>query len=551
MKVYQALCHALAAENVEVLFGLMSEDNMNFMVELNELYGDRIKIIGARHEQNAMAMADGYHQATGGLGVCSVGRGPGIAQTGTTLVSAAKRRSKLLIIVPDVPISNPHDIKRFSQSDFLASVGVEVVPVRSKATLAEDTRTAFRKARCGNGPVALSIPWDVLDSDMDTADWSYSPAPNPVTARNQRLQPDPEKVKEAAALLASSERPPVIIAGRGAVISGAKEAIETLAERTGAMLATTLQGKDLFAGHPFNIGIIGTFATTLAAEFVSRADCVLAIGASLNPYTTHNGQLLARPRVIHIDADDSQIHAMTPAELGIVADARAAVEAITQELEREGINRRNLFWTDALRQQIAAVDPLWDGQQHWPEIPGTLDPRDFVAELNRILPPDRLIVADAGHFMRWVIDGLNIGHPDNMIWTADFASIGQGMGTAIGAAVASPGRPVILMSGDAGFMMAVQELDTAVRYGIPLTVIVMNDEALGSEFHNLRKAERPATLSCIPTPDIATVARAFGARGLTISKIEEVPLIAEHIDPKAPPLVVDVRINREVRHRSK
>ncbi|HEY8450399.1 MAG TPA: thiamine pyrophosphate-binding protein [Bacillota bacterium] len=550
MKVYEALAHAVAAEGVDTLFGLMAEDNMNFMVELNELYGDRIRIIGASHEQNAMAMADGYARASGRLGVCSVGRGPGIAQTGTTLVSAAKRRSKLLVIVPDAPVSNPHDIKRFRQSDFLESLGVAVVPVRGSRTLAADVRQAFKAARAGRGPVALSIPWDLLDGDFEGS-WSYEPATEPVTPYSQRLQPDAEKIREAAAILAASERPPIILAGRGAVTSGAKEAIERLAERLGALLATTLQGKDLFAGHPYNLGVIGTFATTLAADFIARSDCVLAVGCSLNNYTTHSGQLLMRPQVIQIDADPARIEAVTPVDLAIVADAKAAVEALEQELEREGVNRAARFWTDALRQQIAAVTPIHDGVRDWPDTPGTMDPRDFIVELDRILPENRLIVMDGGHFVRWVIDGITVGHPDNMVWTLDFAAIGQGLGAAIGAALARRDRHTVLIAGDAGFMMAIQELETAVRYGVPLTVIVMNDQALGSEFQNLRKAGRPVALSCIETPDLASVARSFGARGLTVRSLDEVPYIAEHIDPSGTPLVVDARINREVRHRSK
>lgn len=553
MRVYEAIAEAVVAEQVDVVFGLMSEDNMNLIVEMREKWSDRLRLVNARHEQNAVAMADGYSRATGRVGVCSVGRGPGIAQTGTTFVGAKKRRSKILVIVPDAPVGKPHDIKRFDQVKYLESVGVRVVPCRTAATVAEDLALAFKLAQDGEGPVAFNIPWDILDGTLAVDAWHYTPSTLPVTAHDQRIEPDAEKIAEAAAWLASTERPPIIVAGRGAVASGAKAAIEALAERLGALLATTLQAKDYFADHPYNLGIMGTFATEAAADFFRRSECVLAVGCSLNTYTTHDGGLLRNTRVIQIDNDPRRIEAVTPVDLGIVADAKTAVEALIHQLDADGINRSATFWTQAVREQIAASPPIEIRKGDFPEMPDTVDPREFVVALDRILPPNKLLVTDGGHFVRWVIDGIRIDHPDDMIWTLDFAGIGQGLGNGIGAAMARPDRPVVVICGDAGFMMAVQEVETAVRYNVPLTIIVMNDEALGSEYQNLVKLNRPTEMSVVTTPDLADVARAMGARGLTVRSIDEVPAIAEHMDysGKQPPLVVDVRVNRHVMHRSK
>lgn len=553
MKVYQAIADAIVKEGIRDVFSLMAEDTANLMVELYERYSDQVRVISARHEQMAMAAADGYARSTGRVGLCVVGRGPAIAQTATTLVGARKRRSKLLVIVPDTPTNRPHDIKRFDQVAFLRSTGVRIVQSRGARTLAADLAKAFQWARDGGGPVVFNIPWDILDGELGSDAFTYEPLPDAFTPRQQRVHPDPELVDMAVAHLLATERPPIIVAGRGAVASDAKDDLIGLAERVGGLLATTLAAKDYFHGHPFNLGVVGSLAIDNTLDMVRRSDVILAVGCSLNMETTFNGQLFEHATVIQIDAVPDSIQAMTPVSLGIIADAKAGIQAINQKLDAEGGDlraRAARFWTDAVREQIAAAQPIQIVEgDHEPE-PGKLDPRQVILTLDRILPPDRRVTLDAGHFSRWVVDGLRIQHPQRFVWTADFAAIGQGLGNAIGVQTAYPDEPTFAICGDAGFTMAMPELETAVRHRLPLTVFIMNDSSLGSEYHMLLKLRRPTEPSVIETPEYAEVAKALGARGVTVRSLEELEAVPAHFPkPGDGPLLVDIKITRRVTHR--
>lgn len=554
MNTHDAVLDALALHDVGTIFTLLAEDTMGLLSTLAEDWSDQFRLIHTRHEQGAVAMADGYSRVSGDIGVCLVGRGPAIAQTGSGLLTARRRGSKLLVLVPTSPVSERYDLKRYQQETYLESTVGEVSTITSHETLVEDLREAFRHLHAGRGPVAVQVPWDLLDSDREIPDTHESHTGDGLAweSRPSRPSPDDELVSEAVEHYLDSDatRQPVIVAGRGAVESEAKAAIEHLADRMDAALATTIQAQGYFADHPFSVGFVGTFGSSLANEFLSESDFVVAIGCSLNPHTTDSGHLLDGATVVHVDADRTNIGRYHPVDLGIEGDARATVEVLVAELERSNIDRSGSFWTDSRRRQIQESTALDDGP--FPDQPGTIDPRDLVRELDSALPEERLLIGDGGHFLRWVLDGIEIGHPSDFIWTLDFGSIGLGLPVGIGAAWAETRRKPVAFCGDAGFMMSLQELDTAVRNEIPLSVIVMNDEGLGTEYHSLLTSGQHAELSMIDSPDIAAVAAGFGAESYTVRSVKDVRAVADGLN-RTPdgPVVYDCRVNREVRHRSK
>lgn len=551
MQGYELLIETLKDEGITDIFGLMAEDTMNLMSEIEEHHADDITITHARHEQGAMAMADGYARATNDISVGVVGRGPAVAQTGTSLVTARKGGSNVVLLVPTSSSTESYDIKAFEQEAYLRSTIENVETVHSPETFHTRLADVFREARHGNGPIALQIPDNILNDEVPPSTNNRLPESRPPTP--PAIEPDDTAISDAIDLYLDSDAtvPPLILAGRGAVAADAKDELIALAERTSGLLATTLQTRGFFADHPFSIGFIGTWGGNLANEHLADADCIFAVGCSLNPKTTDNGRLFRDDaKVIHIDANADAINRYLGVNLGVVGDAKQATNRLVEELKERDIHRDGALWSDRLENRIAATPALDDDE--FPSQPDTMDPRDVIKTINDLIPEDRLVTTDGGHFTRWVVDGIETPSHNKFIWTLDFASIGQGLGGSIGATVARPSLPSVLFTGDAGFLMAIQELDTAARHEIPITVVIMNDSSLGSEYHNLAKTGGYTESALMATPDFATIAEGFGAEGYTITDIDSLRAREDvFTDSRDTPVVLDCHINPDVRHRSK
>jgi len=555
MKAHEIVLELLYEAGVDKIFTLMSEDTMSLMSKIETEWDEQIQMIKTRHEQGAVAMADGYARAGNDFGVCLVGRGPAVAQTGTALVTARKKGSNMLVITPEAPLSDEYDIKDFEQEAYLRSTAGEVVSIRSHDTLVSDFQEAVRRVKIGDGPVVVQVPWDLFDAEMsaptDLGNVGF-PDPDRTDGVSGHTHPDDDLIEEAVDMYldANAFQPPVIIAGRGAMQAGAKEAIEEFAERTSALLATSLQGRNYFDDHPYYLGFTGSWGTNLANEYANESDLVFAVGVSLNPYTMDKGHVLGDDTtLIHIDANPESIGRYTDVDLAIPGDARVTIDALSEALEHEGIDREGELWSEDLKIRIEESSPMND--RDYPEVPGTIDPRDLVVTLDELIPQDKKVVADAGHFTRWVMDGIHT-RPDDFTFTLDFAAIGLGLPMGVGTAVAVDDRPCITVCGDAGLMMSIQELETAVRNEIPMTLVVMNDSSLGSEYHSLDQGGEPPDVALVPSPDFADIAESFGAEGYTVRSIDELEAISDVLGQSQDgPVVVDCKVNHEVRHRSK
>lgn len=539
---YEALADALVAEGVEVVFTVIGSDFFHVLEELQERRG--VKVIRTRHEQGAVGMAAGYARASRGPGVALVTSGPGLTNAGTSLITANRARFPVVCITTSPPPLGRSWLKRMDQRLFAEATAGRFVPVRNPDAIGQDVQTVFRHVRSGHGPAVLSVPQDALEEELSVA-WGYQPSSDVMPAP-QRIQPDPALIARAATILGEAERP-VIVAGQGAVLSGATEEIKGLAERIGALLAASVQGKGLLDGHPFYVGFSGGFATDVAHSLISESDCVIAVGAGLNPYTTEAGLLFPHARIIQIDTDPARIGTFLPAELGIVGDARATVAVLNSHLDRIGFTSRSRYWTEDVKLRLAG----WRQEEEnisYVEAPDMLDPREVVRELDRLLPQDRVLAVDNGHFVPFVWSGVSVPDPANVVWTGDFSGIGQGLINGLGAALARPDAHTVIFTGDGGFLMNPQELDTAVRHHIPVTIVIMNDDAYGSEVHLLEREGRPFTFALFDNPAFADIARAFGATGLTVRNREELRACAPYLVRQDGPVVVDVKINLNVVH---
>jgi thiamine pyrophosphate-dependent acetolactate synthase large subunit-like protein len=350
-----------------------------------------------------------------------------------------------------------------------------------------------------------------------------------------------QSIDAAVALLGTSRRP-VIVAGLGAHRAGARAALEALAARTGALLMTSARGKDMFHGHPYNLGILGSFSHAMGRRMMDQADCVLAFGAGLNFLTMSFGAAIPHVPVIQVDSVRSHIGRWTTAEVAVVGDARLVAEQLLAALpERSGADKP--FHTAENLALIAGFEMARDFESA--HTPRTVDPRALGVELDRLLPRERTIVYDAGNFLG-ILPYLTVPTPGHLKMTSEFASIGLGFGTALGVARGRPDIPTVLVIGDGGFLMTMSELETAIREDIPLIIVLMNDCAYGAELHFLALRKLPVGKSVFPDVDFAPVAAAFGFQAYTVRTLDDVRALAPVLGKPDGPILLDCKVNADI-----
>jgi len=538
---YQALVEDIKALGIEQVFGLMSDDTAVFATALDS---SGIRFYGARHENNAIAMAEGYSFATGSLGVAVIGRGPATANGLHAATYASRSGSQVLIISGDAAVPSGDvnsigpDYKFFNASGVLGAAGIRSFTATSPATARGALADAATAALQG-GAAALLLPVNVQLADMapDTATASVATK----RARAAATAPEPQAIEAAAAVLRRS-RKPVILAGLGAHRAGAKAALEQLAERTGALLATSARGKDMFYGHPCNLGIIGSFSHSAARRMVAQADCVLAFGASLNLLTMSFGHSLPKVPLIQVDAVRGNIGRWHSVDVSVVGDARVAAEALLAALPA-GSNAERPFRSEETIDFLRKFDIARDFQPA--NTPRTVDPRSLGVALDKLLPANRNLVYDAGNFLG-IVPYLSVPGPSHFKMTSDFASIGLGFGTALGVAKARPDETTVLVIGDGGFLMTMGELETVVREDLPLVIVLMNDCAYGAELHFLKMRDLPVAKSIFPDVDYAPIAQAFGFQTATIRTLDDLERAAAMLARPDGPIFLDCKLNAAV-----
>jgi thiamine pyrophosphate-dependent acetolactate synthase large subunit-like protein len=536
MKVVDVVARCLTRAGADVVFGVVGSGNFTVTASLHA-HGARF--VAARHENGAVCMADAYARVSGRLGACSVHQGPGLTNAMTGLTEAAKSRTPLVVVAADTPSGAVRSNFRIDQAAMVEAVGAAAERVHGPNTAYADTMRAVHRATALRQTVVLNLPLDVQNTDVE---WPERDAPPPAPAPPA---PAPDAVAAVADALQQARRP-VILAGRGAVLANAGAALERLGERTGALLATSAMGHGLFAGSPWALGISGGFASPLAAERIAQADLVLAFGAQLTRWTTRQETLLEHARVVQVDVDPRQLGANRPVELPVLADAAAMAEALTAELERRGQNSvdGNGWRTPDTRAEIAGR--RWRDEPFDEASDGRIDPRTLSLALDDLLPAERTVVVDSGHFMGWPAMYLAVPDPAGFVFTQSFQSIGLGLANAIGAAIARPDRLTVAALGDGGAMMALPELETAARLRLPILFVVYDDAAYGAEVHHFRPMGHPVEIVQFPDADFAALARAAGGEGLTVRSAADLEPLEEWLERRDTPLLVDAKVDPDV-----
>lgn len=524
---------ALARLGVRQAFGVVGSGNFHFT---NGLVDGGVRFVAARHEAGAATMADAYARLRGEVAVLSVHQGCGLTNAITGIGEAAKSRTPLLVVSGETadPASNFY----IDQDALARAVGAATVRVRSSTTALADVQAAYALALRDRRTVLLNLPLHIQSETLETAQLGQL---GPLSAP-ERPQAAPESVQALAELLKTARRP-VFIAGRGARGIKARDALLRLADDIGALLAEGAVSKGLFAGQPWAIDVAGGFSSPLTAELIAGADVVVGWGSALNMWTTAHGHLLNQDvRLVQVDLDTMAIGRNRPVALGIVGDVAATARAASELLRAQG-HQSGGYRSGELQRRIASGISWRDTPYEDAATATTIDPRTLSLALDRLLPPERVVAVDSGNFMGYPSMYLRVPDENGFAFTQAFQSIGLGLATGIGAALAQPGRFPVVACGDGGFLMGIAELETAVRLQLGMLIVVYNDHAYGAEVYYFGPQGHPTGTVEFPDTDIAAMARGFGADGLTVRCQSDLQAVAERVGRGLTrPLVVDAKI---------
>jgi thiamine pyrophosphate-dependent acetolactate synthase large subunit-like protein len=531
MIVAERVGRALAELGVGHAFGVVGSGNFHVT---NALRAAGVPFVAARHEGGAAVMADAYARMSGRASVLSVHQGCGLTNAMTGITEAAKSRTPMIVLAAETGAAAVRSNFRIDQAGLAAAVGAVADRVASPSTAGADVARAYRTAAQQRRTVVLNLPLDVQAADAPDG-WAL-----PAIPELPAVRPNRAAVGALADRLAAADRP-VFVAGRGARHAGAE--LRSLAEWTGALLATSAVAAGLFAGSPWSLGISGGFASPLAVELIQGADLVVGWGCSLNMWTMRHGSLIGPDTVVaQVDLDADAIGAHRPVRLGVVGDTAQTAVDVTAELSARG-HFSTGYRTEALRAEIAE-------RGRWRDVPfddlstaEVVDPRALSIALDDLLPSERVVAVDSGNFMGYPSAYLSVPDEYGFCFTQAFQSIGLGLSTAIGAALARPDRLPVAALGDGGALMGVSELDTVARLGIPMVVVVYDDRGYGAEVHHFGPDGADLSTVRFPDTDIAAIARGFGFEAITARGVADLKAVGDWLaGPRSAPLLVDAKI---------
>jgi thiamine pyrophosphate-dependent acetolactate synthase large subunit-like protein len=528
--VADAVGRVLVASGIDSVFGVVGSGN--FAVT-NAMVAAGARYVAARHEGGAATMADAYARMTGGVAALSVHQGCGFTNALTGMTEAAKSRTPLVVVTAEA--TSPRSNFFVDQAALATAVGAVSMRVESADVAVARAAAAVATARDERRVVVLNLPLDVQTH--------AAPAAEPdLSSGRAALTPHPAAVDRLAEALGRARRP-VFVAGRGSRGPGVRAALEELADRCGALLATSAVAKGLFRDNPWDLDVSGGFATPVAAGLIGGADLIVGWGCALNMWTMRHGRLIADDAVVvQVDLQPDAIGAQRDVAFGVVGDVRAVAEAATAVLRDPVTGYR----TPEVRAALAIRrrwrdEPFEDGGGE-----GLIDPRTLTIALDDLLPAERVVAVDSGNFMGYPSMFLDVPDEHGFCFTQAFQSVGLGLATAIGAALARPDRLPVAALGDGGALMGASELETVVRLGLPMVVVVYDDAAYGAEVHHFGPQGQSLDTVRFPETDFAAIARGHGFQALTVRQPADLAPVRDWLaGPRSAPLLVDAKVSRD------
>ena len=542
---------ALKAEQVDTLFAYPGGQAIDLF---NALYDENdIDVILPRHEQGLVHAADGYARSTGKVGVCLVTSGPGATNLVTGIATANYDSVPLVCFTGQVPtglIGND----AFQEVDIVGitrSICKYAVTVRKRNDLAQIIKKAFYIARTGKpGVVVVDLPKDI---QREYGSDEY-PQKTEIRGYKPNLSVHPGQIKKALETLSNAKKP-VFLIGGGVNISHAQSEMLRLVETTGVPVITTIMGKgaiptthNLYVG---NIGIHGSYAANTA---ISNCDVLFSIGTRFNDRITGKiGHFATHATIIHVDIDSASISRNIAVNIPIVADAKKAISALLEKAQPLNIQE----WLEQIN--------IWKSQYPIAMKRTGLTPEKIIREINQTFD-NAIIATDVGQNQLWATQFLDLNEKKQMLTSGGLGTMGYGFPAAIGAKIGNPSKDVIVISGDGGMQMNIQEMATAICYELPITICILNNGYLGNVrqwqemFFDKRYSStcmryRKSCLNscnspkeCCPeyTPDFIKLAESYGAKGIRVTNEQEISVALKTAKSTLKvPTVIEFIIERE------
>ena len=525
------LIRTLIEQGCDTVFGYPGGQILNVYDSLYK-YQNEIRHMLTAHEQGAAHAADGYARATGKVGVVMSTSGPGATNLVTGIATAYLDSIPLVAICGNVPTTQI-GTDSFQEID-ITGVTLPITKhnyfVGSVDNLADTIREAFALAQSGRpGPVLIDVP-----KDVQTAVCDYEPQA-PVQPEERHAAKD-VRIKEAAALINASKRP-FIYFGGGLITSEAQEEMLALAEKIDAPIGCSLMGlSGIPTDHPRFLGMQGMHGHYASSMAMHDADLIISLGVRFNDRVTGNREKFAKlAQIIHIDVDGSELSKTVNSACGLRGDVKLTLQKLIPLVNAE----QKPDWEKA-------VKALKETENDYLDIRPGLTPRNAIMTLNKHLGENTAVATDVGQHQMWAAQNVNFKKPRRFISSGGLGPMGFGLGAAIGAAVGT-GERSVLVTGDGSFGMCLNELTTAVTYNVPVVILLMNNGVLGMvrQWQTLFFNKHYSNTILDRKTDFVALARAFGADGEAVDTVAALDKAFEHAFSCDGPYVIDCRIDKD------
>ncbi|HZW68031.1 MAG TPA: thiamine pyrophosphate-dependent enzyme [Pseudogracilibacillus sp.] len=530
----QSIVDVLQKEGVKKIFGVPGESYLNVLDAIYEQ--EQIEFISTRQEGGASFMAEGYAKATGDVGVCMATRGPGATNLSIGIHTAQQDSTPLVALIGQVerPFKYREAFQEVNYLSFFDDLCKWVVEIDDVKRIPELLHRAFHIARSGRpGPVVVSLPEDMQDDFIEEV--LYEPI------KLGAVLPDENLVKDISQQLSEAKKP-VIIAGGGVILSNGTDNLVELSEKLDIPVVTAFRRFHAFPNdHPNYIGTLGIGARESLLEYIYNSDLVLALGTKFSQMTTADYTLLNKEsKLIHVDISPDVIGRVYNSSTPVVADVNAFLESLLSVVNAEEQADRAELVKSVNKDYVEFSTINESEQAEFAEMKSILN------YIQKELPTDTIITSDAGNFFSWISryyrfieEGMYLGPTSG--------AMGYGMPSAIGAKLAHPDRHVFSFSGDGGYMMTLQEFETAVRYNVPIIAVVVNNNLYGTiHAHQERKFPNRSIAIDLTNPDFTELAKNFGGHGEKVTNNDDIAgAIQRAIEAKGPALI-EVITNPEI-----
>jgi len=513
MKASDLFIRCLENEGVEYIFGIPGEENLDVM---DSMIGSKIKFITTRHEQGAAFMADVYGRLTGKAGVCLSTLGPGATNLVTGFADANMDRAPIVGIAGQGATTRMHKESHqvLDLVNLFAPISKYSVQIREPEIVGEIVRKAFKAAEAEKpGGSFISFPENVAAMEVQGKE--------PLKVQSAKAPvPPQDKIAQAAEII-SNARYPLVMAGNGVVRARADDRLVAFAEKLKLPVATTFMAKGSIPfSHELSLGTVGLQAHDYVACGFDRADVIVCIGYDMIEYHPHLWNKEKTAKIIHIDLSPAEVDEHYILECGVIGDINAALDGIAEQATAKSESQAT-----TLRETIVEVLTSHANNDAFPMVP-----QRIILDLREALQPEDIVVSDVGAHKMWMARMYQAERPNTCIISNGFASMGIGLPGAIAAKLVYPNRTALTVTGDAGFLMNSQEIETALRIGVAIVILVWNDSKYGLiKWHQDRRFGRDTQID-FNNPDLVKYAESFGAKGYRVEKAGDLlPMLKQAI----------------------